>query len=156
MVVGAAIIVLASIVNLSWARYYLARDVGEAGEAKMMGEVLASAINNVYANGEGFSLQLDSEILDYKEMKNLTIPGIGLILPLKIDLNSRTINVSKNMSKTGGSEWTTTIPIIPLNIDRVDPTSQYPETTIRNNGSYVVIYAYWDNIAIYRNGTRVD
>lgn len=156
MALGAAIIILVSLVNLNWERFYLARDAGEAGEAKMMGELLASAINNVYANGEGFSLLLDSKTLDYEEMKNLSIPGIGLILPLEIDVDSRTINVSKNMSKTGGGRWTTTISVIPLNITRVDPTSQYPETSIRNNGTHVVIYADRENIAIYRNGIRVD
>ncbi|MFQ5816083.1 MAG: hypothetical protein ACE5G7_06250 [Candidatus Hydrothermarchaeaceae archaeon] len=156
LALGAAIIVLVSLVNLNWGRFYLARDVGEAGEAKMMGELLASSINNVYANGEGFSLHLGRDILDYEEMKNLSIPGIGLMLPLEIDVDGRTINVSKNMSKTGGGQWTTTISVIPLNITRVDPTSEYPETSIRNNGTRVVIYADRENIAIYQNGARVD
>jgi hypothetical protein len=153
---GAVLIVLVSLVNLNWERLFLARDLGEAGEARMVGELLATAINNVYTNGEGFSLYIDSETLDYEGMKNLSIPGIGLILPLKIDLDSRTINISKNMSKTGGGVWTTAIPIIPSNVTRVNTTTQYPETTIRNNGTHVVLYVNMENIAIYQNGTRID
>ncbi len=156
LALGAAIIILVSLVNLNWERYYLAREIGEAGEARMLGEQLARAINIVYANGEGFSLQLDSEAMNFDILKNMSTPGVGLVLPVAIDLDQRTINISKNMSKTGGGTWTATISIIPKNISRADPTSQYPQTTVRNNGSFVVIYANRTNIAIYSNGTRVD
>ncbi len=156
LAMGAVIIVLISLVNLNWERYYLAREIGEAGEARMMGEQMARAINVVYANGEGFSLYLDSEALDFEELKNISIPGVGLVLPLAIDISQGTINVSKNMSKTGGDTWTASISIIPINISRMDPTSQYPQTSIRNNGSFVVIYSNRNYIGIYRNGTRVD
>ncbi len=156
MALGAVLIVLVSLVNLNWERLYLARDLGEAGEAKMVGELLARAINNAYANGEGFSLYMDSDAIDYDVMKNLSIPGIGLVLPLTIDLDTKTINVSKNMSKTGGNAWTTTVPIIPLNVTRLDPTTKYLQTTLRNNGTYIIIYADRENIAIYTNGSRID
>ncbi len=153
---GAAILILASLTNLNFERLRLSRDVGDAGEARMIGELLASTINNAYANGEGFSIQLDSGILDYATLENVSGSGVGLILPIEIDSTARTINISKNASRTGITTWNVAVPIIPLNISRMDSTTQFPETTIKNNGTYLVIYANRANIAIYNNGSRVD
>ncbi len=153
---GAAMILLIGLVNLSFERLHLARDVGEAGEARMIGEMLASAINNAYADGDGFSIYLDSSKLNYAKFENQSIQGIGLVLPIKIDATGRTINISKNASKTGGNVWSVAVPVIPVNITRLNTTSQYPQTTIWNNGTYVLVYADRTNIAIYRNGSRID
>ncbi|RMF90431.1 MAG: hypothetical protein D6733_03850, partial [Methanobacteriota archaeon] len=48
LIVGVAMLVVVSIFNIWWARMSFARDVGEAGEAKMAAELLAEAINNAY------------------------------------------------------------------------------------------------------------
>lgn len=149
LAVGFSIVILLSLFNLTWERFYLARDVGEAGEAKMVGELLAGAINNVYANGEGFSIYLGAEVLNYTRLGDASrITGVGISLPIVIDKISRTVNISKSMQKTGGGSWTTAIPIIPTNITRASPTAQYAETTIRNSGGGIIIYAAQGNINV--------
>ncbi|MEE9594024.1 MAG: hypothetical protein V3V92_01350 [Candidatus Hydrothermarchaeales archaeon] len=154
---GAAILVFVALTNLNFERLNLARDIGEAGEARMVGELLASAINNAYANGEGFSVYLNSDKLDYEKLENQShITGIGLILPLNINASDGTLNIAKNASKIGGIIGELTISIIPRNITRLDATSQYPQTTIRNNGTYIILYADSSNIAVYKNGSRID
>ncbi len=52
------------------------------------------------------------------------------------------------MSKTGGGTWNTSISIVPSNIGMKLPTAQYPETTILNNGSFIIIYATIPNIKV--------
>lgn len=147
MILGVAIIVLTSLVNINWERYYTAREIGEAGEAKMVGELLATAINTAYANGEGFRIYLGYDKLNYTKMGSTEMGGMGINLPLIIDTVGRTINISKNMSKIGGGAWNTTVPIIPMNITQDSPT-QYPETTIQNNGTHIIVYANESNIKV--------
>jgi hypothetical protein len=141
MVLGLTIIILTSLVSINLERLNTAREIGEAGEARIIGELLATAINNVYANGEGFSLYLSSATLNFTLLNSTTIEGLGVQLPLIVDTSSRTINITKNSSKTGMEVWNVSISIIPANITREDPTILYPQTTIRNNGSFVIIYA---------------
>lgn len=149
LAVGFSIVILLSLFNLTWERFYLARDVGEAGEAKMVGESLAVVINNVYANGEGFSVYLGPDTLNYTRLGDSSrITGLGISLPIVIDKTSRTINISKSMQKTGGGSWNTTVPVIPTNITRANPTMQYAETTIRNSGGGIIIYAAQENINV--------
>jgi hypothetical protein len=143
-----AILIALSFFNLNWERFYLAREVGEAGEIKMVGELLAQGINNVYANGEGFSLYLPPEVLNYSRLRAPeAMTGLGLS-SITIDTSSRKIILSKSMAKTGGNEWNTSVAIIPVNITRLDPTPRFKETTIYNNGSWVVVYAYSENIRV--------
>ncbi|HDH28315.1 MAG TPA: hypothetical protein ENH13_04205, partial [Euryarchaeota archaeon] len=51
LAIGVVILVIIGLFNIWFSRLNLARDVGEAGEAKMTGILLAEGINNVYANG---------------------------------------------------------------------------------------------------------
>lgn len=149
LAVGFSIVILLSLFNLTWERFYLARDVGEAGEAKMVGELLAGAINNVYANGDNFSIYLGADVLNYTRLSDASrITGVGISLPILIDKTNRTIIISKSMQKTGGRSWNTTVPIIPANISRAAPTAQYAETTIRNSGGGIIIYAVQENINV--------
>jgi|GEM_PF-1332707 len=149
LAVGFSIVILISLFNLTWERFYLARDIGEAGEAKMVGEVLAGAINNAYANGDGFRIYLGPDVLNYTRLGDASrITGVGISLPIVIDKAGRTINISKSMQKTGGGNWMAAIPIIPANISRANPTAQYAETTIRNSGGGITIYAAQENINI--------
>ncbi|MEK6978456.1 MAG: hypothetical protein AABX40_08710 [Candidatus Hydrothermarchaeota archaeon] len=150
LVVGVAVILLISFTNLAWERFYLAREVGEAGEARMVGEFLAEAINNVYTNGEGFAIYLDPTVMNYTRLGDASrIEGTGIALPIGINTSARTIVISKNMSKTGGGVWDTTVPIIPANVAVVSPLPPYyKETTVRNNGTHVVIYADAGNIEV--------
>ncbi len=149
LVMGVAIIVIISVFNIWWARMSLAREVGEAGEAKMTGMLLAEGINNVYANGENFSITLAEDEINYTRLGDVqSIEGGGMVLPIIIDRNRRQINISKDMSKTGGDTWNTSVSIVPSNIERHDWTAQYPETTIRNNGTFIFVYADSENIKV--------
>jgi len=149
MIMGIVIIVLISFTNLNWASYYTARDIGETGEARMLGELLATAINNVYANGEGYSIQLGEDKINFTEAGNRTsTTGLAVSLPIIIDRDDQTINISRRLRTSNDSNWTTTIRIIPENITRKDPTSEYPEVTVFNNGSYIIIYADAANIDV--------
>ncbi len=149
LAIGVAILVIISLFNIWFSRLNLARDVGEAGEAKMTGMLLAEGINNVYANGENFSIQLTANEINYTRLAEVkAISGGGMILPFVIDSSERRINITKNMSKTGGGSWTTQVAIIPSNIARVNPTTQYPETTIRNNGTFIIVYANPSNVQV--------
>jgi len=149
MVLGLAVLLLVSLTNLHYERLSLARDVGGAGEGKMVGEVLAGAINNVYASGDGFSLYLDPGVINYTEIQEkVRITGMGVVLPLSIDRSNRTITISKNLSRTGGDLWNASVPILTENVTRLDPTALYPETTIRNNDSEILIYATSDHIEV--------
>jgi hypothetical protein len=149
LVMSVAIILIISVFNIWWARMSLAREVGEAGEAKMTGMLLAEGINNVYANGANFSITLTEEEINYTHLGDAqSIEGGGMVLPIIIDKPGRRINISKDMSKTGGDTWNTSVSIVPSDIDRQDPTTQYPETTIRNNGSSIIIYANLESITV--------
>jgi hypothetical protein len=143
MVIGMAIIILTSFFNVNWERYYTAKDLGEAGEAKMAGELLATAINAGYSNGEGFSLYVSSDKLNFTKLD-----AMGVELPFTVNSTARTINIEKNMTSLGGVLWNVSIPIIPANLLQADPTSQYPELTIFNNGTHVIIYANQSNIVV--------
>lgn len=149
LVMGVAIIVIISVFNIWWARMSLAREVGEAGEAKMTGMLLAEGINNVYANGENFSITLTEAEINYTRLRDVqSIEGGGMVLPITVDRTARRINISKDMSKTGGGTWNTSVSIVPSNIERQDPSTQYPETTIRNNGTFIFVYADSENIKV--------
>jgi hypothetical protein len=149
MVVGIVMIVLISFTSLNWASYYSARDIGESGEAKMLGEVLATAINNVYANGENFSIHLGADKINFTKIGNYTsITGLSVNLPIVVDSDDQTINISRRLRTGSNSNWNTSIRIFPKNISRADPTADYPEVTILNNGTNVVIYANTTNIDV--------
>jgi hypothetical protein len=149
LAIGLAILIITGVFNIWISRRNLARDVGEAGEAKMIGILLAEGINNVYANGVNFSITLTDDEINYTRLALVDeTEGGGMVLPIVIDKSQRKINITKDMSKTGGGSWTTQISIIPNDIDRLDPTSTYPETTIRNNGTGVIIYADSDSITV--------
>ncbi len=143
MVLGMAMIILTSFFNINWERYHTARDLGEAGEAKMTGELLATAINTAYSNGEGFSLYVSGDKLNFTELG-----AMGVELPLVVNSATRTINIGKNMDRAGGAMWNVTVSIIPASLFQADPTSQYPELTILNNGTHVIIYANPSNIVV--------
>jgi len=139
---GTAVILIIGFFNLAMGRFELAYDIGSAGEARMVGELLAEAINTAYANGENFTIYLTNGTIDFAKLANQTsATGLAVSLPITISRNSREIRISKSASKTFGSAWNTSIPVIPANITRLDNTSLFPEITIRNNGSYILIYA---------------
>lgn len=140
LVAGFAIVVLLSLTNIAIERKDFARDVGESGEIKMVGELFATAINNVYANSRGFRIYLGPEYLNYTYLGSNTRGGPGLVLPIQINTTSRVIILRKNMSITS-ADWTTTVPIIPANIVVDNAIGTYNETTIRNDGTNVIIHA---------------
>ncbi len=144
LVAGFAIVVLLSLTNIAIERKDFASDVGESGEIKMVGELFATAINNVYANSEGFRIYLGPEYLDYTYLGSNTGGAPGLVLPIQINTTSRVIILRKNMSVT--SVWTATVPIIPANIVVDNDIGTYNETTIRNDGTNVIIHAAAANI----------
>jgi hypothetical protein len=149
MIVGVAMVVLISFINLNFSSYYTARDIGESGEAKMVGQFLATAINNVYANGGGFSLYLGEDKINFTKIGNDTsITGLGVNLPIVVDPDDQTINISRRLRSGSNSNWNTTIKILPKNITRANPTGTYPEVTILNNGTYIIIYANSGNIDV--------
>ncbi len=144
MVTGLAIILLVSFVNIGLQREATAEDIGETGEVRMLGELLATAINNVYANGEGFSTFIGEDKINFTRLGNPYMTGV--VLP--INITSGNITITKNLSKTGGTTAWVNISIIPSNITGEDPTSEFPEITIRNNGTYIIIYANSTNINV--------
>lgn len=149
LVIGVAVLVVISVFNLAFSRLGMARDVGGAGEARMIGELLAEGINNAHANGANFSITLNEEEINYTQLREMQlIEGGGMALPIVIDRARKRINITKDMSKTGGLNWTTSVQIIPYNISRSNPTAQYPETTIRNNGTFIEIYATSNHITV--------
>ncbi|WP_457555226.1 hypothetical protein [Candidatus Pyrohabitans sp.] len=142
LMTGIAILVMVSMVNLQFERFYSAREVGEAGEARMAGTLLASAINNVYASGAGFQVHLSEKQINFTRLGEAgRIYGLGVRLPIVIDNAERRIIIVKNLSKTGGGVWNVSIPIVPNNVVRLDPSGDYPEVTILNNGTNILIYA---------------
>ncbi|MFQ5801167.1 MAG: hypothetical protein ACE5HH_05560 [Candidatus Hydrothermarchaeales archaeon] len=148
LILGVSVLVILSIFNIWWARMSFARDVGEAGEAKMVGVLLAEAINNAYANGGNFSITLTSEEINFTRLGDTSsMEGGGMALPIVIDRAQRRINISKDMSKTGGSTWNTTVSIIPSDIV-MNTSPDYLETTILNNGSHIIIYASNSHITV--------
>jgi hypothetical protein len=148
LIIGIAILVIISMFNIWWARMSMAREVGEAGEAKMIGILLAEGINLAYANGANFSITLTSDEINYTRLSDVEkMEGGGVKLPIVIDLAERRINITKDMSKTGGATWNTTVSIVPSNI-AMNTSSTYAETTIRNNGSYIIIYADSSHIKV--------
>jgi hypothetical protein len=143
-----AMFLIVSLVNLQWDRFYLARETGEAGEIRMVGELLAQGINTAYANGKGFSLYIPPELLNYSRMQALEpITGLGLGV-ITVNTSSRSIILSKGPSRTGGTTWNISMEIIPQSIARLDPTPEYKETTIYNNGTAIIIYASSGNIRV--------
>ncbi len=143
-----ALFLILSLVNLQWERFYLAREAGEGGEIKMAGELLAQGINTVYANGEGFSMYIPPDVLNYSRMQaSGSITGLGMSV-ITINTSSRRIILSKGPSRTGGATWNISISIIPESIARLNPTSEYRETTIYNNGTSIIIYASSGNIKV--------
>jgi len=149
LVIGVFMLLVVSVFNLWVGRIALARDVGEAGEARMLGELLAETINNAYANGGNFSITLTEEEINFTRLGDTTsMEGGGLNLPITINTSARAIDISKNMSKTGGRAWKTSVFILPANITRAEPTQAYPEVTVRNNGSYIIIYASASHIEV--------
>lgn len=140
VVIGIFLLIFASLVNLSFERLHFAQELGSTGEAKMTGELLATAINSAYSSGKGFVIFLDEDRLNFTRLNSSRIEGSSVILPLRIDTANREIVISKNTSRAGGGAWNATVPILPGNVTRLEPTS-YPELTIRNNGSHVLIYA---------------
>jgi len=143
MVIGMAIVILTSLFNINMERLSMAEDLGEAAEGRMTGELLATAINTGYANGEGFNLYLGGDKLNFS-----TLSAIGVDLPITINKNSRTMSIRKNMTTSGGEEWSVNVRIIPANLLQTSPTSQYPEVTVFNNGTDVIIYANDSNIIV--------
>lgn len=143
MAIGMVVVVLTSFFNINMERYVMAKDLGEAGEARMAGELLATAINTGYSNGEGFSLYVSSDKLNFTK-----VGAMGIELPLVIDSGTRTINIRKNMTGSGGAQWNVTVLVIPANLLQANSTSQYPEVTIFNNGTHVIIYANDSNIVV--------
>lgn len=143
MVIGVAIIIMASFFNVNMARYFTAKDLGEAGEARMAGEVLATAINTGFANGEGFNLYISNDTLNFTKLA-----GMGVALPVVVDSNERTINIRKSTTSGGGQEWNVSVGIIPSNLVRADSTPSYPAVTVRNNGTHVIIYGNSSNIIV--------
>jgi len=149
LAIGVAILVIISLFNIWFSRLNLARDVGEAGEAKMTGMLIAEGINNVYANGANFSIRLTENEINYTRLAEINpISGGGMVLPFVIDNSERRINITKNMSKTGGGSWTTQVAIIPSNVVQASPAAEYPETTIRNNGTNIIVYANIANVQV--------
>lgn len=143
-----ALFIILSLTNLQLERLYLARETGEAGEIKMVGELLAQGINTAYANGPGFSLYIPPEILNYTRMQ-ASNPITGLKLgAIVINTSSREIILTKGPSRTGGNTWNISVSIIPNSIARLDPTPEFRETTIYNNGSSIIIYASSQNIKV--------
>lgn len=143
LVIGMAVIILTSFFNVNMARYFTAKDLGEAGEARMAGELLATSINTGFSNGEGFSLYVGGSKLNFTKLGNA-----GVALPIVINGSAKTITISKNTASGGGGTWNVSIHIIPSNLLREDPTASYPEITIRNDGTNVIIYANSSNIAV--------
>ncbi len=152
LVTGVAILIILSLTSLGLERVDMARETGGAGEARMIGEMLASAINNAYANGEGFSVQLSGSELNYSRFTSI-------VLPIRVSTSARAIVISKNTTYTTQQQWNTSIAIIPANISRKDPrlsfngttvnaTETYNETTFRNNGTHIIIYATSDHISV--------
>jgi len=142
LITGIAILVIVSMVNLHFERFYVARELGEAGEAKMVGTLIASAIDNAYANGAGFQIYLSPERVNFTRLGEVEkMYGLGVDLPIVINTTAREIVISKNTSKTGGDIWIVEVPIVAEEVYRQDPTAQYPELTVLNNGTGVVIYA---------------
>ncbi|MFQ6137300.1 MAG: hypothetical protein ACE5PM_09000, partial [Candidatus Hydrothermarchaeales archaeon] len=81
LVAGMAIVVVLSLVNVVSERIDFARDVGEGGEIRLVGELLATAINNVYANSEGFRIYLGAGDLNYTYLGSNVGGSPGLVLP---------------------------------------------------------------------------
>ncbi len=149
LITGVAVLLIISVFNIWSTRMSLAREVGEAGEAKMTGELLAETINNVYANGVNFSITLTAEELNYTRLGDTQkIEGLGVVLPITIVEANKSIVISKNMSKTGLSEWNVSVSIIPTSILRLDNTTEFPETTVKYNGSTILIYASSSHIKV--------
>jgi hypothetical protein len=148
LILGVAILIIISVFNLWWARMSYARDVGEAGEAKMAGILLAEGINSVYANGANFSITFTEDEINYTQLgETQKIEGGGMVLPFVVSKSNKTIIISKDMSKTGGAIWNTTVSIVPSDI-AMNTTSEYPETTVRNNGTHIIIYADTSHITV--------
>ena len=146
---SAAVIIIVVMFNLIWGRIELAYDIGSAGEAKMVGELLAESINLAYANGENFTIFLNNSEIDFQRIANKTSNyGLGVELPIIIKASERKIIITKNTSRTFSNPWNTTVRIITANITRQNPTTEYPEVTIRNNGTYIIIYADPNHIQV--------
>ena len=141
MIAGLAVLVVTSLVTLMSERYSSAMVVGESGEAKLCAELIAEAINSVHSNGEGFSIHLPDEKLNFSYLSSR---GISF----EIDGESCNIVAKKNTSMVGGDIWEARIPIVYANFSLLSPTSEYPELTVRNNGTHILIYAEEEHIKL--------
>lgn len=146
LVAGFAIVVLLSLTNLAFERLDLARDVGESGEIRMVGELMATAINNVYADSGGFRIYLGTDYLNYTYLGSNAGGDPGVVLPIQINTTGREIVLSKDMSHTGLGTFVTTVKFIPSNVVVDNDLTTYAETTIRNNDTHVIIHAAASNI----------
>jgi len=136
--IGLCTIILASLFGISKERYAYVEDVGKSIESRMVGELIATAINNVHSNGQGFSITIPEEKLNYSKLSN------KINLPIIISKGKREIIITR----TGQLEnLTTSIPILTPYVARENPTT-FNETTFYNNGTYVVIYAREDHIRV--------
>lgn len=140
LVVGMAIIVFLSLSQLVIERKSMAIDVGESGEVRMIGELVVSAIDNVYANGNGSMITLTSADLDYTYLEDeLDVsPYAGGEL-ICIDTLARSLFITKTMTRTGGSDRRMNISFIPSDVATSAPHPNCPETTFVNDGERVVI-----------------
>jgi len=140
LVVGMAIIVFLSLYQLAMERKSTAIDVAESGEIRMTGELLAEAINTVYANGNGSAITLTSDDINYTYLENyLDANDYGGGKLVCIDPPHRSLFIAKSMTRTGGSLYKMNITIIPSNITTIAPDPNCPETTLLNIDNTVVI-----------------
>jgi len=148
VVIGIFVLVFVTMTNLAFERLNYAQELGSAGEAKMAGELLATAIHNVYANGEGFSVYLEESKLNFSRLSSSRVEGSGVVLPFSINTSAKAISINKNTSRAGGGTWSASVALITGKVDRRNPTPSYPEVTLLNNGSHVLIYANESHIEV--------
>ncbi|MCS4540727.1 MAG: hypothetical protein HY929_00155 [Euryarchaeota archaeon] len=125
---------IATFAQLISERMSSASDLGLAGEAKMVGEKVATLIDTVYANGPGFQI-------------NTTLPD-NLGTNYIINISSQKLRVKILTSYTGTSYITANISFIPKNVVVV-PTSLGNNATFKNEGplSNPVIKIYTSKIS---------
>ncbi len=143
IVMGIFTLIFVSLINLTFERLHLANEVGSAGEGKMYGLMIASALNNAYSNGDGFIIKLDENRINFSYLQD-----IGISLPIKINTTAGAVVIEKKTSLMGGDVWSVEIAIIPRNITRSNPTADYPEVTIRNSGGEITVYADSNHIQV--------
>jgi hypothetical protein len=143
IVVFVVIAIAVLLFNLNWGRFTIARETGEAGEVKVAGELLANGINLAYYSGDGFTVFIPREVLNYSWLKSPA--GAGLV-EIRVDKTQRAVVLVKKL-RTGG-EARVSVPIIIDRVRREDPTQDYPETTIRNDKGVIVIHVGEENLKV--------